>query len=123
MKTKEPNFIELSALAMLLHSFYNGLENIFSLIAKKIDGNIPKSEFWHKDLLEQMTKQMEKREFIVLNDDTCEDLKEYLGFRHFSRHAYAVDLDWKLMRDLILRLEEIEKKVIDEIKVFIENYH
>lgn len=25
---KEPNFIELSASAMVLHSFYNGIENI-----------------------------------------------------------------------------------------------
>jgi hypothetical protein len=27
-KIKEPDFIELSAAAMLLHSFYNGIENM-----------------------------------------------------------------------------------------------
>lgn len=37
----EPDFIEIGSLAMLLHSFYNGLENIFSRIARKLDGKIP----------------------------------------------------------------------------------
>ena len=67
-----------------------------------------------------MTKQTKKREHIVLKISTCEDLKEYLGFRHFSRHAYAFDLDWKLMEELILRIDEIKKNVSNEIKLFIE---
>lgn len=120
VRDQEPNFIELGSLAMLLHSFYNGLENIFSRIARKIDENMPHGEGWHKELLELMSKQTEKREHIVLSESTCEDLKEYLGFRHFSRHAYAFDLKWDLMKDLVLRLYEIKKRVICEIKLFIE---
>jgi len=41
---------------MFLHSFYNGLENIFKLIAKKIDEQNPTSERWHIELLDQMAK-------------------------------------------------------------------
>ena len=44
VREKEPDFIELGSLAMLLHSFYNGLENIFSRIARKIDKNMPYGE-------------------------------------------------------------------------------
>lgn len=120
VRNQKPSFIELGSLAMLLHSFYNGLENIFNRIARKIDENMPKGEEWHKELLEQMTRQTKKRELIVLSNDTYEDLKEYLGFRHFSRHAYAFDLNWKLMKDLVLRIDEIKKRVIGEIKLFID---
>jgi hypothetical protein len=71
VREQEPNFIELGSLAMLLHSFYNGLENIFSRIARKIDENMPDGEGWHKELLEQMAKQTEKREHIVLSNNVC----------------------------------------------------
>lgn len=84
VSNQEPTFIELSSLAMLWHSFYNGLENIFSRIAKRIDKNMPHGEEWHKELLELMTKETERREHVVLSSTTCEDIKEYLGFRHFS---------------------------------------
>jgi len=34
---KTPDFIEMSASAMVLHSFYNGIENILILIFKHYD--------------------------------------------------------------------------------------
>jgi len=37
-----PDLVELTALASVLHSFYNGLEKIFLVIAKKVDKNVPK---------------------------------------------------------------------------------
>jgi hypothetical protein len=37
----EPDFVELSALATMLHSFYTGIENIFKRISLEIDDNIP----------------------------------------------------------------------------------
>lgn len=39
----EPDNIEIAALGSVLHSFYNGLENIFSVIAKESDGNMHKA--------------------------------------------------------------------------------
>ncbi len=83
-----------------------------------MDENMPKGEGWHKELLEQMAKQTKEREYMVLSNTTCEDLKEYLGFRHFSRHAYAFDLDWKLMKDLVLRVDKIKEIVLREINSF-----
>ena len=37
----EPNLVELTALAGVLHSFYNGVENVFQTIAKRVDGQMP----------------------------------------------------------------------------------
>jgi hypothetical protein len=112
VKTQKPNFIELCSLAMLLHSFYNGLENIFVRIARKIDGKMPKGEAWHSQLLEQMTKPVGKRTQGVLSDKTAIDLEDYLGFRHFSRHAYAFDLEWQLMKDLVKRIEDVKERTL-----------
>ncbi len=122
IKDREPDFIEIGSLAMMLHSFYNGIENIFSRIARKIDKQMPVGMDWHKELLEIMSKRTKKRKYVVISESRCEELKEYLGFRHFSRHAYAFDLDWNLMKDLVLRSDEVREKVLDEIKSFIEKF-
>ncbi len=36
-KNKDPDFIEITAIGGILHSFYNGLENIFVLIEKTLN--------------------------------------------------------------------------------------
>ena len=46
-----PTLIEYTALGAVLQSFYNGVENIFQTIGKRVDGQIPAGESWHKDLL------------------------------------------------------------------------
>jgi hypothetical protein len=119
VKTEKPNFVQLGSLAMLLHSFYDGLENVFIRIAKEIDEKMPKGEAWHSQLLEQMTKPIGKRTQAVLSNVTTKDLEEYLGFRHFSRHAYAFDLEWQLMKDLVRRIEDVKERTLDEINSFI----
>jgi hypothetical protein len=119
VKTKKPNFVQLGSLAMLLHSFYNGLENVFTRIAKEIDKKMPTGEAWHNQLLEQMIRPIGKRTQAVLSADTYKDLEEYLGFRHFSRHAYAFDLEWQLMKDLVERIGDVKERTLDEIKSFI----
>lgn len=120
LKDHPPDFIEIGSLAMMLHSFYNGLENIFSRIARKIDKSLPEGMDWHKELLERMSKRTKNRKYAVLSENMYEELQEYLGFRHFSRHSYACDLDWALMKDLVLRSDDVRDKVLGEIKSFIE---
>lgn len=41
VQKKTPNLIEITAVASVLHSFYNGLENIFLTIAKGLDESVP----------------------------------------------------------------------------------
>lgn len=91
-----PNLIEIAALASILHSFYNGLENIFMRVAKKIDQHVPTGEHWHRDLLQQMACSSERRSQVV-SAETSEILREYLLSRHFFRHGYSSRLDWNKM--------------------------
>ena len=52
----EPNFVELSALAAMLHSFYTGVENLLRRIALGIDGHIPVGVSSHSELLAVMAQ-------------------------------------------------------------------
>ena len=114
-KQKEPDSVEILALAALLHSFYNGLENIFLLIAKRIDSYVPKTSSWHTDLLIKMGEETESRK-AVLQQDTLSDLQEYLGFRHFFRHSYTYHIEWSKLKPLIDKLHDTWGKVKDELE-------
>jgi hypothetical protein len=54
--TSPPNDIELSALAAMLHSFYNGVENILKRITIELNGEALSGQYWHKELLDAMLK-------------------------------------------------------------------
>jgi hypothetical protein len=59
--SREPNAIELSALATLLHSFYSGIENSLKRIAVEVDGSVPSGHGWHRQLLTSMTSETNLR--------------------------------------------------------------
>lgn len=121
IKNRNPDDIELMALAGILHSFYTGFENIFKRIAKEIDSDFSKSDSWHVDLLENMAKATEKRSSI-LSQDTVRKLRFYLGFRHVFRSHYSYDLNWDKMRTLILESEEILYTVEQALNNFMKRY-
>lgn len=47
---RELPVIETAAACTMLHSFYTEIEKILKLIALDLDGKIPSSESWHRDL-------------------------------------------------------------------------
>ena len=50
IKTATPDLFDMTILGSVLHSFYNGLENIFEIIAKNVDGNVPSGNKSHQEL-------------------------------------------------------------------------
>lgn len=50
-KLKEPDFIEITATAQILHSFYNGVESVVMLILKDANEKLPNDGRWHKTLV------------------------------------------------------------------------
>jgi hypothetical protein len=118
IKLRTPDLVEMTALASVLHSFYNGVENIFVLIAKKVDKNIPSGLKWHNELLKQMTVKTENRQEII-DEVIFELLKEYLLFRHFIRHSYKWRLNWDEFKNIALNAEENWNKTKDQLMQFI----
>jgi len=113
---KIPDYIELSAAALLLHSFYNGIENILILILKNYKEEVI-GEKWHSELLNKAFVSNTNRKQIFRNE-LREKLEEYLKFRHFIRHAYGFQLEWLAMEDLVKGVEYVWGKVKEDVKGF-----
>ncbi|MFQ6033110.1 MAG: hypothetical protein ACE5K2_09345, partial [Candidatus Zixiibacteriota bacterium] len=100
-----PNLVEITAIASVLHSFYNGIENIFLSIAKRLDEYVPNGFQWHRDLLIQMTQKTPKRNQVI-SEEMAQELADYLGFRHFYRHSYSFFLEWGEVEKLVILLQK-----------------
>ncbi len=114
-----PDVVELAAMSSVLHSFYNGIENIFVLIAKNFDHHLPQGSQWHSELLYQMSQPRAWRG-AVLSPDLKYELKAYLSFRHFHRHAYSFFLEWEQIEKLISPLHTVWEQVKAELNLFLE---
>jgi hypothetical protein len=116
-KIREPDFIELQAAAMILHSFYNGIENILVLIFKGNNEALPGGSKWHMDLLEAAFSKTTNRK-AIFNNDLQPSLEEYMKFRHFVRHTYGFQLQWDKMIDLVNNLSDMWNKIKEDLNVF-----
>ena len=93
--------LELAGVAALLHSFYNGIENILKQILSAYNIAIPEGKSWHKELLEISVKSE------IISEECKNSLWQYLAFRHFFSHAYAFDLYSEKMEPLVEDSEKI----------------
>ena len=118
LKKREPDSTEITAIGSILHSFYNGIERIFNLIAKHFDRFMPTSSQWHKELLKVMKTETNKRP-AVIKEITYQTLLNYLGFRHFFRNSYDYMLDWEELKNLLYPLYENWKMIQDDFNIFI----
>ncbi len=116
----EPDLFDRTILGSVLHSFYNGIENIFEIIAKNIDREIPTGNKSHQELLHQMASENSYRKEII-NEALYLELRDYATFRHFYRHAYSFQLNWEKMKPLVDNLFEVWKDTKDSLENFINN--
>ncbi len=87
--------------ALNLHGFYSGVEQIFEDIARTIDGGLPAGADWHINLLRQMTVEIEGLRPAVIGIQTRKSLDEYRGFRHVVRNIYAFNLRPSRLDELV----------------------
>ena len=114
--------IETAAACAMLHSFYTEIEKILKLIAREWDGQVPSSDSWHKDLLNQMSEATATRPAIV-SPGLVDVLSEFLAFRHLFRGASIALMQWPKLSPLIAKVDptyEQTKVEIEDFARFIE---
>ena len=110
MKRKKKTVIELAAIGVFLQNIYNGIENILKQTFKLKGIEIPKSNTWHKDLLECSVSKH------ILSQNLADDLYEYLTFRHFFVHGYGSMLKEPQLDDLAKNIPDVWTRFLNEIK-------
>jgi len=118
-KIKDPDIIEMTAAAQVLHSFYNGIESVLVLFFKYKNEKLPNDMKWHKTLFE-MAFGTNSQNIKIINDEIKRKLEKYLLFRHFIRHSYCSELNWNEMKPLIIEIDNIWKIAKNDFKEFIE---
>ncbi|MDR2491461.1 MAG: hypothetical protein LBD20_08690 [Spirochaetaceae bacterium] len=119
-KIREPDFVEITATAQILHSFYNGVESVVILFLKSIDEKAPNDIRWHKTLFE-ITFGENARNIAIIRPEIKEQMEKYMYFRHFIRHSYSSELKWNEMKTLVQNIEEIWKTIKIDFELFINN--
>jgi len=116
---EEPTSKEIRVFSSILHDFYSGIEKVFEKIALFLDGDLPKGETWHIDLLRQMSKSSHNRP-AVISESLFERLKEYLRFRHLLRHIYGFKIKWESVKPLALSMSSVLDEFEDNLNGFME---
>jgi len=120
VQNKIPDKIEIAALGLFLHSFYNGIENILKFIVKEEHGKLPSGIKWHKELLDLCFIEINGKSRLF-REKVKTILDDYLSFRHLIRNTYSYKLNWDRMEKLVLELEENWNIIKTEILNYIEN--
>jgi len=107
----------MALVAIDLDRYYTSLEATFQAVARSVDADCPSGQDWHMVLLERMGRPAAARP-AVLSKGSCEGLAKLLRFRHFLRHAYAVDLDWRKLRSLADVLGTVDPLVRQDMDMF-----
>ena len=110
LRRKKRSAVELAAMATFLHNTYTGIENILKQDLKAKGCKIPKSETWHKDLLNLAVSAG------IIPNKLAEKLYEYLAFRHFFLHAYGFMLKENQVRDLANNIPNVWSEFISAIE-------
>lgn len=100
----DPPPLELRGTGAVVHDFYTGVERIFETIASEVDGGMPASPSWHRELLDSMTLDLPGVRPPVLRAETAQPLQEFLRFRHLVRNLYGFELEWPRLRALLEKL-------------------
>jgi hypothetical protein len=86
-------WLKKGSVALDLLNFYSGIERVFEIIAKSLDGKMPKNGEWHRKLMDQMASEIKTIRPALLSPETQTILDEFRKFRHLARTIYSFQLN------------------------------
>ena len=113
------NGAEKMVLGGILHSFYNGIENIFKRIDALVDGRTVRGAAWHRELLDSMASKGRSRP-AVISQSLRDRLDDYLRFRHLFRYSYSFELNIREMAPLVADCRETLNQLETELNKFLK---
>jgi hypothetical protein len=117
-KNQQDADLFLDSASLNLHDVYSGLERIFKQIAATVDGTVPTSAEWHRELLEQMGLDLPRVRPPVLTSVAIQSLDEYLRFRHVVRNVYTFSFDPERIGRLVKEMDAVFDQVKQELSAF-----
>ena len=111
--------IYIESAALNLQSVYTGIERIFQLVAERIEQSVPAGEYWHTNLLTQMSLELPDLRPAVIRTTTRDDLDDYRSFRHRIRHVYTYHIDPAKVTALVDRLPDVWAAVKQDLERFL----
>ncbi|KPA09467.1 hypothetical protein MHK_010299 [Candidatus Magnetomorum sp. HK-1] len=114
-KAPEIQEIYIGYIALNLHGFYSGLEKIFILTARQIDGEIPKGKDWHSKLVDQISEDYKDIRPAIIGTKNAKSLDEFKRFRHVVRNVYTFSLAPEKIGPLIKELPVLWKQIKVEL--------
>ncbi len=103
-----------------LADYYEGIENISKRIAKSIDGYVPSGHDWHKELIEQVCRELSGKRPVVFSEETHNMINKFRRFRHVFRAKYGYLLQSKTIYENVMLLNSINNNLKADIFAFIE---
>lgn len=116
---RPPNPLEMGGIALNLHDFYNGVENLLRRVALGLGEGLPIGSDWHSRLLKNMALPIPQVRPKVIAEETQKELEEFLRFRHLVRHTYGHDLKWAEVRNRLNSLGPVYKDFVEDIEEFL----
>jgi hypothetical protein len=107
----------LAYVAVQIHRYYTGIENALERI-ERVFGSIPSGGEWHTELLNGSALDIPGVRPPILAPHLTEPLREVLRFRHFFRHAYAVELDAAKLRRVGAIVGTVHRDVMASLEHF-----
>lgn len=106
--------IEIRAAVLSLSTIYNGIEKVFIHILRERDHERIEGSNWHAVLIERSIRAH------LISEETRNELKGFMAFRHFVRHAYSFEIDAIAIHKIIEQCPALVMRIKQEMMTAIE---